>query len=114
MVNCAGISGERPGQDPQPIWSSSLSVWNSVWAVNGTGVFLGCKYASAQMIEQEPGPNGDRGWIVNLSSIYGLVATPSAHAYVASKHAVSGLTKSVALELAPHRVHCNAICPGCK
>lgn len=42
--------------------------------VNVKGVFLGIKYAAGQMMKQEPGPTGDRGWIINISSIYGLRA----------------------------------------
>ena len=42
--------------------------------VNGKGVFHGSKFASRVMINQEPGPTGDRGWIINIASIYGLVA----------------------------------------
>ena len=53
-----------------------------------------------------------RGRIVNLASVHALVASPFKSAYVAAKHGVLGLTKTVALEVAIHGVTCNAICPG--
>jgi len=74
MVNNAGIAIEA--YNPQPIWEYSEDNWDRTLAVNAKGVYLGCKYASAQMIKQEPHGNGDRGWIVNLASILGLVGTP--------------------------------------
>ncbi|KAK3714305.1 hypothetical protein LTR37_007891 [Vermiconidia calcicola] len=81
-------------------------------AVNSTGVFLGCKYASKQMLNQEPHSSGDRGWIINTASILGLVAAPQSPAYCASKGAVVNLTRSAALACGPHRIHVNCICPG--
>lgn len=51
--------------------------------VNAKSVFLGCKYALAQMLQQDPHPSGDRGWIINMSSILGLVGGPDNR-----KHAV--------------------------
>lgn len=72
MVNNAGISIESR-QKPARIHETSQETWNVTMAVNTTSVFLGCKYATAQMLKQEPHENGDRGWIINLSSIFGLV-----------------------------------------
>lgn len=110
MVNNAGIAIEA--YNPQPIWEYSEDSWDRTLAVNAKGVYLGCKYASAQMIKQEPHGNGDRGWIVNLASMLGLVGTPKNTGYCASKHAVMGMTKVIAWDCAPYRIHCNAICPG--
>ncbi|KAI9696258.1 MAG: hypothetical protein M1836_005811 [Candelina mexicana] len=110
MVNNAGIALE--GSSPAPIWDFSEDVWDSTQKVNAKGVFLGCKYAARQMIAQEPREGGDRGWIVNTASILGLVGFKGSVAYTASKGAVVNLTRTVALELGQHRVHCNAICPG--
>ena len=72
MVNNAGISIESKGR-PLRVHETPQSTWDKTIAVNTTSVFLGCKYATAQMLEQEPQESGDRGWIINVSSIYGLV-----------------------------------------
>lgn len=55
-----------------------------------------------------------KGWgrIINIASAHALVASPFKSAYVAAKHGMLGLTKTVALELAEHGITCNAICPG--
>ena len=73
---------------------------------------IGIRAAAAQMVKQEPYPSGDRGWIVNLASVFGLVAFPHTFSYSTSKHAVMGMTKAAAQDCAPLGVHVNAICPG--
>ncbi|KAF5642991.1 hypothetical protein F25303_6363 [Fusarium sp. NRRL 25303] len=110
MVNNAGVAIEA--KDPQPIWSFDQTVFEKDININVVGVMLGCKYASAQMIKQDPLPCGDRGWIVNTASVFGLVGSQGIAGYVASKHAVMGLTKVSAWDCAPHRIHVNALCPG--
>ncbi|KAB8208971.1 hypothetical protein BDV34DRAFT_233029 [Aspergillus parasiticus] len=110
MINNAGVSAEA--DNLRPIWDFSQEVWDKDIALNSTGVFLGCKYASAQMIKQDPLPCGDRGWIVNIASVFGLTGAASIAGYVASKHAAMGVTKVAAWDCAPHRIHVNAICPG--
>ncbi|KAF5547940.1 hypothetical protein FPHYL_10065, partial [Fusarium phyllophilum] len=110
MVNNVGVAIEA--KDPQPIWSFDQTVFEKDININVVGVLLGCKYASAQMIKQDPLPCGDRGWILNTASIFGLVGNAGIAGYVASKHAVMGLTKASAWDCAPHRIHVNALCPG--
>lgn len=128
MVNNAGIAIEA--HRPQPVWEMDEETWDQTMKINAKGVFLGCKYAAAQMVKQEPLESGCRGWIVNMASILGLRGSMMngkcsdlsvlvllirvAASYCASKHAVVGLTRVVAMDCAPHRIHCNAICPGCK
>jgi NAD(P)-dependent dehydrogenase (short-subunit alcohol dehydrogenase family) len=69
-------------------------------------VFLGLRHVLPVMLQQK------RGTIVNTASVAGLVPTPRVPAYVASKHAVIGLTETAAGEAAPHGVRVNAMCPG--
>ncbi|KAF2453483.1 hypothetical protein BDY21DRAFT_402168 [Lineolata rhizophorae] len=110
MVNNAGVLAES--KKVQKIWEYDESAWDHSFAVNSRGVFLGCKYAAAQMIGQDPLPSGDRGWIVNLASIAGTIAVPGFVGYTASKQSVIGITKNAAIDLTEHRVHVNAVAPG--
>jgi 3alpha(or 20beta)-hydroxysteroid dehydrogenase len=84
----------------------SSELWQEMLDVNLTGAFLGMRAAADAMIA------GGGGSIINTSSIEGLRGTPWAHGYVASKWGLRGLTKSVALELAPHGIRVNSLHPG--
>ena len=72
MVNNAGIAMEAGEHGNRPVWEYEEAAFEKTMDVNIKGVFLGTKYASKQMVGQEPGAGGDRGWIINLSSVYGL------------------------------------------
>jgi len=85
-VNNAGIFLEV--DNPQPIWSMTESTWDATMTTNARGIFLGCKYASAQMVRQEPHANGDRGWIINTSSVLGLAGQQNSSSYCASAGAI--------------------------
>ena len=99
--NNAGIFG-RLG----PIAEADEEAYDRVMAVNVKGVFLGLRHVLPVMLRQGSGA------VVNTASLAGLVGTPGAAAYCASKHAVVGLTKVAAGEVGPHGVRVNAVCPG--
>lgn len=79
MINNAGFALES--RAPAPVWDLDLELFHKTQGVNVNGVFYGIKYASAQMIKQDPLPSGDRGWILNAASVFGLVGTETAAAY---------------------------------
>ncbi|KAI9810592.1 MAG: hypothetical protein M1827_006154 [Pycnora praestabilis] len=110
IVNNAGISIES--KKPAEIQDTADEVYDTTMLINSKSVFLGCKYAAQHMVKQEPHASGDRGWIINLGSIAGLIGLRQAPSYAASKGAVVQLTRQIAVDLAKYRIHCNAICPG--
>lgn len=89
-----------------PLTELSPSDFDRVWEVNVRGVFLGIKYAAPEIAKR------GRGSIVITSSVAGLIGSPGLAAYVTSKHAVLGLARTAALELAAQHIRVNTIHPG--
>lgn len=100
VVNNAGI------QNVQPVEEFPVAKWDAIIAINLTSSF--------HTIRLTLGGMKQRGWgrVINIASAHGLVASPFKSAYVAAKHGILGLTKTVALEAAEQGVTVNAICPG--
>jgi len=100
LVNSAGKTKRTPTIDV------SESEWNDIMETNLTGVLRACQIFGRHMIERK------YGRIINIASLSSFVALYEVAAYAASKAAVASLTKSMAVEWAPHRVCVNAIAPG--
>jgi len=100
LVNNAGI------QFVAPIDEFPVAKWNAILALNLTASFHTIRLAL-------PAMKGKKwGRIINIASAHALVASPYKSAYVAAKHGIAGLTKTVALEVATQGITMNAICPG--
>jgi 3-hydroxybutyrate dehydrogenase len=100
LVNNAGI------QFVAPIDEFPVAKWNAIIALNLTASFHTIRLALPRMKARK------WGRIVNIASAHALVASPYKSAYVAAKHGIAGLTKTVALEVAAHGITMNAVCPG--
>lgn len=107
MVNNAAIAGPAS----KPLLETTQADWDEIMNVNLRGVFLCCKRAIAEMIEQEP--IGEvRGRVINISSQHGMVGSPGHVAYSASKGGVVNLTRQLAVDYARRSILVNAVAPG--
>jgi NAD(P)-dependent dehydrogenase (short-subunit alcohol dehydrogenase family) len=100
LVNNAGTNV------PEPFLEVSEENLDKMLAVNVKGVFLVAQAAARRMVER-----GEGGSIINVSSQMGHVGAPKRTVYCATKHAVEGLTKAMAIELATHNVRVNSVAP---
>jgi NAD(P)-dependent dehydrogenase (short-subunit alcohol dehydrogenase family) len=101
LVNNAGAMTKSP------FLEMKFDEWRSIFTVDVDGAFLCSQIAAQQMVKQ-----GEGGRIVNITSVHEHTPLPEASAYTAAKHALGGLTKSMALELVGHNILVNAVAPG--
>src|SRR6201996_199752 len=100
LVNNAGI------QFVSPIEEFPIEKWDAIIAINLSSAFHGIRAVVPGMKKR------NWGRIINTASAHSLVASPFKSAYVSAKHGIAGLSKTVALEVATHKITCNCISPG--
>lgn len=103
-INSAGVmDGGRDGR-PAPLHLANDSYLRRTIEINVMGTMFACAAQLARMVKQ-----GRGGAIVNIGSVTGLTGSAGTPAYVASKHAVNGLTRSIAIDYAPYGIRCNSV-----
>lgn len=107
LVNNAGV-----GYLFGPLLDMTQERWDTTLGVNLRGCFFAIKHVARQMVKQ--GPQGDwgAGRIVSVASRAAKSGSSYTSAYVASKHGLVGLTRAAAIELGPHRINVNTVCPN--
>lgn len=110
VVNCAGISSAA--KTVSRGLAHDLELWEKVIGINLTGSFNVLRLAAEQMTSNEPDKEGQRGVIINTSSIAAFDGLKGQAAYAASKAAIAGMTLPIARDLADHGIRCMAIAPG--
>ena len=101
IIPTAGFEGPN-----RMIQDCTMEDYMKVYSINVFGPMLVMKYAAPYLLKQGSGA------IVTIASNGSYTTAPGMSAYCSSKHAVAGIAKTVALELGPHGIHCNYICPG--
>ncbi len=106
LINNAGIAGAHSLDPLAPDFDRDDHLWDELFAVNLNGTYQFSKAAFSLL------KKSGSGRVINIASILGLIGVPDQPAYCASKHAVVGLTRSLALAWGAHNITVNAICPS--
>lgn len=113
LFNAAGLSGRRFGDGP--VHECTDEGWAVTLAQNLGVTFQMSRAVIRRMLQQEPGEDGTRGAILNMSSVLAEAPEPhhfATHAYAAAKGGVTSMTRSMAAYYAPHKIRVNAVAPG--
>jgi meso-butanediol dehydrogenase/(S,S)-butanediol dehydrogenase/diacetyl reductase len=107
LVNNAGV-----GYLFAPLLEMTQERWDTTLGVNLRGAFFALRHVARQMVRQGPAGDWGAGRIISIASRAAKSGSAYTSAYVASKHGLIGLTRAAAVELGPHRINVNAVCPN--